>query len=532
MTKWILLVAASLLIQDQVFADSPFVRIGNCSGVVISPSGLILTAEHCGCPARAIVVFAGGQKREAILRYRPPQNGIDEVAVYHLTGGGEYSFAKVAREEVDKGDPVSSHGYPSGKYKVETGEVLEVGFTARKDGLADLKLSNGMVTNWKSEDGSSGSALLNANGEVAGILSMSNSWPQSYWIGLDEIHKSIEATQFPTRQRRLVMFSLPGDKDCILYEKEIEATRNGILVLRADDPSFPDWKASYESHTGVKLDRFPTFWAEGTSNTKSAKYQPGFLGSLLSWFRGIIHALFGGLFGQDESVPAPVVYQQPGSSDAPPVPIEELDSSNITVIVLAKRQDVGIAKGTAIKIAISKIAGPLERKISEIVGSKARVVLVPERTLPDRFAAISQAAGTEADPAAVFVLVRQQSLGLKTLIAGKVERAIQDKIPDNVPVELIFERQDSDSFNRIMEATYAGEIPEPEVIIKSGDPIPAGEPPVSNGVIATILAAMSSAWGAKEGIKAFRNSRAAKIAIAVAGKVHGKKEEPEAEPKE
>ena len=494
---------------------------GRFSGVVVSPSGLIVTADHCGKSQAVSVKFYDGKTRTAVLRYAPPRNGIDEAQIYQITGGGEFQFSPLGKSPVSAGDKVHSYGFSARGLARSNGSVLETGFTSRSDIRNDLSLSDGVVTDWQSVDGMSGSPLFNDKGEVVGILSMSGTWPRSYWINLPSIADSIRRSQFPTHKQRLVMFSVPGDKDCELYEKEIEATQNGILVIRTDSKEFPQWKSSYEAFTRQRLDKFPTFWAEGTNHTKSAKYQPGFLGSLLNWFKNILDAIFGGLFGTTESPPAvPQQYER----DAPPVPIETktpeeevLDPSNVTVVILVKKQDLGLAKGTAAKIALDKAAGPLQRKLDEALGGRARLVLVPERTLPDRFNAIAEAARTNADPAAVIVLVRSQSLGLKTLIAGKVERSIQDKIPESVPVDIVFERVRPDDFHALLEATYAGETPDPEVVTVPGEPV---EPPVSNGILMGLLSSVAAGWGSKE-IVAFLRKRAEKKALdLVRSKLH------------
>jgi hypothetical protein len=503
---------------------------GKFSGVIVSPSGLIVTADHCSNAQVVRVTFSNGATRDAAARYIPAQNGVDEAQVYQIVGGGEFPFSPLSKSPATLNDPVSSI-HASKSQDRQSGKVVEVGFTTRTDGQYPLKLSDGLVTDWQSTDGMSGEPLFNSRGEVVGILSMSGTWPRSYWINLPSITEAIRRSQFPTHKQRLVMFSVPGDKDCELYEKEIKATSNGILVIRTDSDEFPQWKSSYEAFTRQKLDKFPTFWAEGTNQTKSAKYQPGFLGSLLSWFRGILQALLGGLFGSPATPSTPP--QQYTRGDLPPPPVEVitpktpeeeiLDPSNITVVILVKKQDLGIAKGIVAKTALMKAAGPLQRKLDEALGGRVRLVLVPERTRPDRFLAVAEAAKTEADPAAVFVLVRSQSLGLKSLIAGKVERTILGKIPEKVPVDVVFERIRPDDFHAILEATYAGEIPEPQIVTVPGEQ--PEEPAIPNSLLMGLFSSTAAAWGAKELMARARNKAKEKGLAIITEKLHGKKDE-------
>lgn len=496
-------------------------RSGSYSGVIISPSGLIVTAEHASKSATISVRMSSGQERTAVLRYQPPINGVDEAQIYQIVGGGEFPFSPLASDLPTVGDKVSATGYAKGELRSQNGKVTDSGFSSRPDGNYSLDLRDGLVTDWASTDGMSGGPLFNDKGEVIGVLSMSGNWPKSYWISLPSILEAVRKSQFPTNKRRLVMFSEPGNRDCELYEKEIEATSNGIQVIRTDSEEFPQWKHAYESSTRRALGNYPTFWVEGTNRTRSAKYEPGLLGSILGWFRGIIQAILGGLFGSPP-VEAPERFQR----DQAPTPLvidktpeqELLDPSNITVVILAKKQDIGLAKGTAAKIALDKAAGPLQRKLDEALGGRARLVLIPERTLPDRFLAVADAAKTDADPATVIVLVRSQSLGLKSLIAGKVERTIAGKIPESVPVDIVFERIRPDDFHAILEATYAGEVPDAEVIVKEGEPI---EPPVSNGILMGLLSSVTAGWGAKEAM-AWARKRGVEKAMKIVGeKLHG-----------
>jgi hypothetical protein len=501
---------------------------GKFSGVIVSPSGLIVTADHCGKANSVNVRLRDGTARVAVLRYAPPHNGIDEAQVYQITGGGEFPFSPLGKSPAGVGDEVSSFGYSERSFERRSGQVIETGFVVRSDGNYDLELSDGLVTDWKSSDGTSGGPLFNSKGEVIGILSMSGTWPRSYWINLPSITEAIRRSQFPTHKQRLVMFSVPGDKDCELYEKEIKATSNGILVIRTDSDEFPQWKSSYEAFTRQKLDKFPTFWAEGTNQTKSAKYQPGFLGSLLSWFRGILQALLGGLFGSPATPSTPPQQYTRGSLPPPPVEVitpktpeeEILDPSNVTVVILVKKQDLGLAKGVVAKTALLKAAGPLQRKLDEVLGGRVRLVLVPERTRPDRFLAVAEAAKTEADPAAVFVLVRSQSLGLKSLIAGKVEKTILGKIPEKVPVDVVFERIRPDDFHAILEATYAGEVPDPQVVTVPGEQ--PEEPAVPNGLLMGLFSSTAAAWGSKELMARARNKAKEKGLSIITEKLHRK----------
>lgn len=511
-------------------ASDAVVTIGKAKGVIVSPSGLVMTAEHIGSARQIEVVLSDGTKKQAVLKRMPARNWVDEVQVYHILGGGEFPFIPIAKTPVGNGDSASCGE--------QSGLVVGGSVTIRPGPGFQTGLDRGVVTDWQSSENESGSPLLNNNGELIGILSMSGEWPRTYWIGLPEIHTALRACQPFQGNRRLIMFSEPDNEDCRLYEKEITATGSPVTVINTQSPEYENWRRSYEHYTKQKLEKFPTFWVEATNKTRSESYQPGLLGTIFGWFKSIIDAFFSLFFGAP-STPQP---------DLPPTP-DNLDPGKLTIIVLAKMQDVGVAKGKAITLGISKIAGPLERKINEEMEGKARVEIVPERTRPERFKAITEAAKVTADPAVVLVLVRSQSLGLKTLIAKRVERSIEGKVPDTVPVEIIFQRLHPDAFSAIEAASR---IPEPfrrstssiidvktvvkdkaqeailkrmsesenklvQLIAKSAKPKEGEDSPFSNGLLAGLMATLLAAYSGREGHKSYK-SYALKKAAGIAHK--------------
>jgi len=517
-------------------ASDAVVSIGSGKGVIISPSGLVMTAEHVSNSRQIEVTLHDGTKRQAVLKRMPQKNFRDEVQVYHILGGGEFPYILISNRQPKVGDIVTSPGV--------SGEVVNENVSFSLGPGFQTGLQNGLVTNWPSPERDSGSPLIDSDGKLIGILSMSGEWPLTYWIGLGEIHTAIKASQPYRGQRRLVMFSTPGNKDCELYQKEITATGSPVTVISTDDPAYEQWKASYEYYTKQKLTQFPTFWVEATNKTRSESYRPGLLGTIFGWFKSIIDAFVSLFFG----APAP-------RADLPPMP-DGLDPSELTIIALAKKQDVNAVKAKAIVLGLDKIAGPLQRKINEEMEGKARVEIVPERTRPEMFKAITEAAGLPADPGVILVLVRSRNLGLKGLIAKKVEKAIEGKVPDTVPIEIIFERVHADSFRTIEAALSTPEayrrestpvITDVKTAIKdkaqdlilkrmeasenklinligkkASEPKKEGEEgPFSNGLIASLLGVLMAGYTGREGYKSRKLHLLKKAAETAHGFVKG-----------
>lgn len=556
-------IALLLMMASPVFGGDPeaaTVWLDGCTGVVVSPGGLILTADHCGKSETVSVRFANGDQYTAKLQYRPPLNGIDEAQTYQIQGeSGPFPYLDVATNPLRAGDPVWSVGYPAGKYQQNRGEVVQYGFTTSLDSGQPVSIRDGIVTNWSSSGGNSGGPLLTENNEVIGLLSMTGGG-RSYWIGLSSIKTAMgkKDKAEPYYKRKLVMFSTPGCGSCNQFEYEIRTARKDVLIIKTNDPGFDEWHAAYKKHTGKTLTQFPTFWVENTKETRTVAYEPGLLGKLFNWLSETVDGIGRTIFGSKTPSPqSPVSPRPPPSEDAPPVPIEEIDPANITIVIPVAMQDLGAVKGTAAKIAISKASGPLERAVSEKIGDKASLVLVFERTQPKRFSAVVAASKVSADPAHVLVLVAKQSLGIKTLIAGRVESAIVDKIPEGVPVELIFERVHPTDFSAIHSAILTREtinyertepLPDPVSTEPVKEPVkslaieqvesvvakrlaesdntvlqkvsemldqkPSEEEPVSNSILAILMSTLGAGWAGERGLKAYRVAKAAKAVVA------------------
>lgn len=488
------------------------VQLAGCSGVCVTADGLILTADHCGSDRQLEVVFPDGRTHRATLVFEPPQNGVDECQAYQIDNASGLPFVNVATLKPKAGDAVWSVGYPFGNFQRNEGKVQRVGFKVGRDKRFQVEIADGVVTDWQSDGGNSGGPLFNAAGEVIGILSMSSrKEPRSYWIGGESIAIALTKRKAATGSRRLVMFGRKSCAACILYDKEIKRTGSPVLVIKKEDEYFAEWKKSYERHTGKELDYYPTFWVEGTAESREENYQPGLLQRIIGWFGNTVRGIVATFIGQPAEPgqaevyipPRPVPDESP-NFDLPPTPTESLDPANITVVILAAMQDVGLVKGTALKLAIDKAEGPLTRAINEKIGARATLVLVPQRTQPERFAAVTNAARITANPAAVLVLVKAQSLGLKTLIAGKVESMLVGRIPDSIPVELIFERIHGKDFQTITRAVLTRET---QNFQRS---TPSSEPTVTEaGIVAKLMPLLKTTIGEK--LAASDNALVAKL---------------------
>ena len=60
-----------------------------CSATIVTPDGLVISAEHCGCPTMTTAIFRDETTVPLKQLYEPPEKqGRDEAAVLRLIGEG------------------------------------------------------------------------------------------------------------------------------------------------------------------------------------------------------------------------------------------------------------------------------------------------------------------------------------------------------------------------------------------------------------------------------------------------------------
>ena len=456
--------------------DDRVLNLNGCTGFMVD-GNYLLTAKHCNLGDK--IILNQSKNIVANLVYSPSTS--DGPVVYHVPGKRFKSF-RVADKVPTSGSKVYSIGYPGGNYAVITGTMI---------GTIGNKNEN--VVGMRVNPGHSGGPLLSDNGEVIGVtLSVPHNLDinNSNFASWGSVVKAMKAARENVgsgeksykRKRELVIFSYEGCVPCKNLDDELdysELNKNGIVVikvmLRGNKWSNQTLVEEFKRVNRKSPDSFPTMWIRGT-NQYRVGYKKGTRLSVLGWvisgFKSIGLFLFGSdpsgeIKDEPEFTPAPPSIlpddvPEPKSEDGPLEPQvykEDVDWENVSIIIAAKKQSIGYTRGKALEIVLRSIKGPIQRANAEFFEGKANIFFVDERTQPVKYSSFVTAAGVDFERFYVIVLVKKQSLGLKGLIASRVESSILNKLPEGIPIEIVFERVHSDSYFAITKSLTVSDTP-------------------------------------------------------------------------
>lgn len=416
-TNKLLALIASLAMVSAAVAGVPesVVLAGGCSGVVIEPGDIVLTAGHCDHAGRVSIQFRSGETKIGTVVSRPPGEG----SVVIRLDSPVPDFCKVSDVDPIEGDFVTSYGYPGGNFQSGGGTVLRTQVQANYKGIEFEPVETSIQTG----PGWSGGPLLNSRDEVVGLLSSGDN-RSTLWVSLPEIRRSLRTLQqsgeTTSQKQKLRVWVSALCPPCILYKADLATSASFRQTLNSkfeietyNVEKFPE-QAKRDGVMGV-----PTFIVKGG---------PRVVG-------------YAGKQNLIKSLTAP--------EEAPPEVSDSVDWSLVRIVVLVAETDQSAIKGAVLKLAESYATGPIERKISEITNGKAKVDFVFERSDPARYYETTRVAGVDPSPFYILGMIKRQEIGfIKGLIVKrKLLPLIEGKL-EGTPIEPIAER--------LHPGTYAG----------------------------------------------------------------------------
>jgi hypothetical protein len=216
--------------------DEAIVMVDGCSGVCLDSSGIVLTAKHCDLPAEVTIRF----KQRAVHAVRVYESSDTEGPVAYDCDGDGYPSLPVASTAPVIGEKLWSLGYPNLKGRRELrencGPLLRWGTFKYAGGEF-----NGNVLGFGCGSGWSGGPLVNAKGEVCGLLNSSDDRTsvfissaavrQAYATARQKLEKPAEQSQ--PQLPELLVFGTPTCSPCLQFKADLNSNRNFSALLRS-----------------------------------------------------------------------------------------------------------------------------------------------------------------------------------------------------------------------------------------------------------------------------------------------------------
>lgn len=260
--------AALLLFRSTAMADvsDTIVMVDGCSGVCVDPSGIVLTAKHCDLPTEVTIRF----KQRAVHAVRVYESNDTEGPVAYDCDGEGYPALPVAATAPVIGEKLWSFGYPSlngqRELRRNCGPLLRWGTFKYAGGEF-----NGNVLGFACGSGWSGGPLLNAKGEVCGLLNSSDD-RTSVFISSAAVRQAFAAAQQrpekPAAQSQpqlpeLLVFGTPTCSPCLQFKADLNSNRSFASLLRSTyELVWVDINQRPEMATKYGIEQVPVFISE------------------------------------------------------------------------------------------------------------------------------------------------------------------------------------------------------------------------------------------------------------------------------
>ena len=233
---WCFCVLLSLIGTSQAGVDDAIVMVDGCSGVCVDPSGIVLTAKHCDLSGEVTIRF----KQRTVKAVRVYESNDSEGPVAYDCEGNGYPALPVASTAPAIGEKLWSLGYPTlngrRELRENCGPLLRWGSFKYAGGEF-----NGNVLGFSCSPGWSGGPLLNAKGEVCGLLNSSDD-RTSVFISSAAVRQAyatvLEQRRVPPADSeatlpKLLVFGSSTCRPCLQFKDDLKSNHEFSTRLRS-----------------------------------------------------------------------------------------------------------------------------------------------------------------------------------------------------------------------------------------------------------------------------------------------------------
>ena len=309
-----------LTCQANAGVDEAVVMAAGCSGVCVNSAGIVLTAKHCDLGDEVTVRF----KQRAVKAVRIYECQDSEGPVAYDCEGDGYPALPVASTAPVLGEKLWSFGYPTlngrRELRQNCGPVLRWGTFKYAGGEF-----NGNVLGFACAPGWSGGPLLNAKGEVCGLLNSSDD-QTSVFIASAAVRQAyaavLEQRRVPPADSeatlpKLLVFGSTTCSPCLRFKEDLKSDHELSARLRSVfDLEFIDINQRSDLAKKYAIESVPVFVGPGGIRVEGYEGSEQLLTEL-------------GLIPRPDPRPPPVSQPAPEADTSPhPVPEKPAEQSS------------------------------------------------------------------------------------------------------------------------------------------------------------------------------------------------------------
>lgn len=419
-----------------------------CTGVCVSPDGLVVTAKHCEFAEGTKVTFRDGTEYEAEVVWQSGQG--DGAAFMKLESDREFPWVPIADGPPRINDPLHSIGTQR-----DTGPIRADGHLK---GVRNVKVMGSRlvddpagfpvnVVSFVAEPGWSGGPVFNAQGELLGIvLATGEETCVSSWSSLNTGYQTIPQQYRRSPKPELMVFTAPYCRPCQAWKDQYYQNPSFRAQIDAKyTVTFHDANQSYGRRYG--FNSVPAFVVGGRTIHEGYTNESAF-------FRGVGIGV-GVVVPPRPFLPPEPTQVIPGFQERQPPPeddIDRVDWSAMT-LVLAFNTHVPLRKESR-----SQRADRIEQRIRQATidqGVPVNIRVISRVLDQESYDQFAMDAGFDGGTIHPVLLVPARASGVKGLVLGPLERALEVVIEKTSPLEVVTERNDRLRYRQLRADLYA-----------------------------------------------------------------------------